>query len=372
MKYQFVISGIIGQEYDWWTGQRGTTTRMVREFLEKHPDEEVDIAICSPGGRVDQGLEIYDAFVNHGKVNAHVIGMTASAATFLTMGAKHVDMVEGSLMLIHNASNTVFEWGSANKEELDRIIEKYQKMRKDLDTIDKVIGSIYAKKTGKSLEECMKKMTSAAWLSPQDCLDFGLIDEIRKDPEETQNVVNNRQSYLNLNKEYGLPSFAAAAASPASPATEEGPTSSLIQKTVEAVRSMFHNKSAQTTDKQMIKIFKNVMDLLKVDGFNPANDDSVSVTQDQMKTIDDRLGEQAAKIADLQKSFNEQKANLDKANADLTKAQDELKKANETIENLKKAPGEESQEKPADTAKEGNEDNFIAECQKQYDLIKDI
>lgn len=51
MKYQFVISGIIGQEYDWWTGQRGTTTRMVREFLEKHPDEEVDIAICSPGGR---------------------------------------------------------------------------------------------------------------------------------------------------------------------------------------------------------------------------------------------------------------------------------------------------------------------------------
>lgn len=366
MKYQFVISGIIGQEYDWWTGQRGTTTRMVREFLEKHP-EEVDIAICSPGGRVDQGLEIYDAFVNHGKVNAHVIGMTASAATFLTMGAKHVDMVEGSLMLIHNASNRVFEWGSANKEELDRIIEKYQKMRKDLDTIDKVIGSIYAKKTGKSLEECMKKMTSAAWLSPQDCLDFGLIDEIRKDPEETQNVVNNRQSYLNLNKEYGLPSFPASATLSA----KEGPTQTLLQKTVQVVKSYFHNKSAQTTDKQMIKIFKNVMDLLKVDGFNPANDDSVSVTQDQMKTIDDRLGEQAAKIADLQKSFDDQKAQLEKANADLTKAQDDLKKANETIENLKKAPGEESPEMPA-INNANNEDNFLDECKKQYELIKDL
>lgn len=367
MKYQFVISGIIGQEYDWWTGQRGTTTRMVREFLEKHPDEEVDIAICSPGGRVDQGLEIYDAFVNHGKVNAHVIGMTASAATFLTMGAKHVDMVEGSLMLIHNASNRVFEWGSANKEELDRIIEKYQKMRKDLDTIDKVIGSIYAKKTGKSLEECMNKMTSAAWLSPQDCLDFGLIDEIRKDPEETQNVVNNRKSYLNLNKEYGLPSFPASATLSA----KEGPTQTLLQKTVQVVKSVFHNKSAQTTDKQMIKIFKNVMDLLKVDGFNPANDDSVSVTQDQMKTIDDRLGEQAAKIADLQKSFDDQKAQLEKANADLTKAQDDLKKANETIENLKKAPGEESPEMPA-TNNANNEDNFLDECKKQYELIKDL
>lgn len=270
-------------------------------------------------------------------------------------------------MLIHNASNTVFEWGSANKEELDRIIEKYQKMRKDLDTIDKVIGSIYAKKTGKSLEECMNKMTSAAWLSPQDCLDFGLIDEIRKDPEETQNVVNNRKSYLNLNKEYGLPSFPASATLSA----KEGPTQTLLQKTVQVVKSVFHNKSAQTTDKQMIKIFKNVMDLLKVDGFNPANDDSVSVTQDQMKTIDDRLGEQAAKIADLQKSFDDQKAQLEKANADLTKAQDDLKKANETIENLKKAPGEESPEMPA-TNNANNEDNFLDECKKQYELIKDL
>ena len=121
----------------------------------------------------------------------------------------------------------------------------------------------------------------------------------------------------------------------------------------------------------MIKIFKNVMDLLKVDGFNPANDDSVSVTQDQMKTIDDRLGEQAGKIADLQKSLDEQKAKLDKANADLTKAQDDLKKANETIENLKKAPGEESPEKPAG-AENSNEDNFLAECQKQFNLVKDI
>lgn len=368
MKYQFIISGVIGQEYDWWSGQRGTTTKMVRDFLDKHPDEEVDIAVSSPGGAVDQGLEIYDAIAQHGKVNAHIIGMTASAATFLCMGAKHIDMVDGSLMLIHNCSNMVFEWDSVNKEQLDQIIAKYQKMRKDLDTVDKVIASLYAKKTGKKLEECMEKMTTAMWLTPQDCLDFGLIDSIRKDDELTKNVINNRQTYINLSKEYGLPSFAAAAASPASPATEEGPTSSLIQKTVEAVRSMFHNKSAQK-NKQMIKIFKNVMDLLHVDGFNPAEDDSVSVTQDQMKTIDDRLGEQIAKISNLQSSIDEQKKALDKANADLTKAQDDLKKANETIENLKKAPAEETTENPQDN---NEETDFLTNAVNQYNRIKDI
>lgn len=368
MKYQFIISGVIGQEYDWWSGQRGTTTKMVRDFLDKHPDEEVDIAVSSPGGAVDQGLEIYDAIAQHGKVNAHIIGMTASAATFLCMGAKHIDMVDGSLMLIHNCSNMVFEWDSVNKEQLDQIIAKYQKMRKDLDTVDKVIASLYAKKTGKKLEECMEKMTTAMWLTPQDCLDFGLIDSIRKDDELTKNVINNRQTYINLSKEYGLPSFAAAAASTASPATEEGPTSSLIQKTVEAVRSMFHNKSAQK-NKQMIKIFKNVVDLLHVDGFNPAEDNSVSVTQDQMKTIDDRLGEQTAKISNLQSSLDEQKKALDKANADLTKAQDDLKKANETIENLKKAPAEETNENPQDTNEEAD---FLTNAVNQYNRIKDL
>ena len=71
-------------------------------------------------------------------------------------------------------------------EELDRIIEKYQKMRKDLDTVDKVIASLYSKRSGKSLDECMAKMTKAEWLSPEDALSFGLIDEIRKDDVETK------------------------------------------------------------------------------------------------------------------------------------------------------------------------------------------
>ena len=121
----------------------------------------------------------------------------------------------------------------------------------------------------------------------------------------------------------------------------------------------------------MIKIFKNVMDLLKVEGFKPNDDDSVSVTQDQMRNIDERLGEQAAKIADLQKSFDEQKTLLDKAKADLATAQDNLAKANETIENMKKAPAEETKDKPEDTS-EADTSNFLAECKKQYDLVKDL
>lgn len=36
MKYDYYITGVIGEEYDWWTGERGTTASMVKEFLDEH------------------------------------------------------------------------------------------------------------------------------------------------------------------------------------------------------------------------------------------------------------------------------------------------------------------------------------------------
>lgn len=164
MEYQFIISGEIGVAYDWWTGQKGTTTKEVRDFLAAHKDEEVHIAVSSPGGYVDAGLEIYQLVKDHGKVHMHILGMTASAATFLTMGAQSVDMVDGSLMLIHNASTAVMEWQSANKKQLDEIIAKYQKEREDLNTIDKVIASLYAKSQARALKTVWQR-----WIRKHGC-----------------------------------------------------------------------------------------------------------------------------------------------------------------------------------------------------------
>lgn len=136
--------------FDWWTGQRGTTALQVKSFLDAHKDEDVHIAVCSPGGYVDAGLQIYQYIKNHGKVHCHIIGMTASAATFLTMGAKEVDMVDGSLMLIHNASTEVQEWQMANKEQIDEMIAHFQKERQDLDTIDRSLRRSMPRRTARA------------------------------------------------------------------------------------------------------------------------------------------------------------------------------------------------------------------------------
>lgn len=370
MEYQFIISGEIGVSYDWWTGQKGTTAKEVRTFLNNHKDEEVHIAVSSPGGYVDAGLEIYQYIKDHGKVHMHILGMTASAATFLTMGAKSVDMVDGSLMLIHNASTAVFEWQSANKQQLDQLIAKFQKERDDLDTIDKVIASLYANKSGKTVDECMKKMDKEAWLSPQDALDFGLIDCIRKDEEDTTRTTNLKQFFSNnYNKEFGLPPLPAQNNAQGNGA----PTKSIFRKTADAVKSMFRNEPAQN-DNQMLKIFLNVAGLLAItDGFKTQEDGSVALTQDQLKKVDDRLGELDKQVTDERNAKNELQKQLDEALKNLKKAQDDLATANETIKNIKGAAGDDTKNQPADTNTFEDDDmKFIENARASYERIKDI
>ena len=374
MEYQFVISGEIGVAYDWWTGQRGTTAKDVRDFLAAHKDEEVHIAVSSPGGYVDAGLEIYQLVKDHGKVHMHILGMTASAATFLTMGAQSVDMVDGSLMLIHNASTAVMEWQSANKKQLDELIAKYQKEREDLNTIDKVIASLYAKRSGKSIEDCMAKMDKEAWLSPQDALDFGLIDAIREDGEASKHAKNLRRIYSNnIFKEFGLPPFPQQQESETVADEHGNPTKSFIQKSVEAVRAFFRNEPA-VNEKPMIKTFVNVMALLAITaGFKPNEDDTISLSQDQMKKVDDQLGTLEQQVKDANEAKDDLQKKLDAANAALKKAQDDLSAAEEKVKNLKGAPGDETSQKPADTRETDDEDEkFLNEARESYNRIKDL
>ena len=371
MEYQFVISGEIGVEYDWWTGQRGTTTNDVRNFLNAHRDEDVQIAVSSPGGYVDAGLEIYQLVKDHGKVHMHIIGMTASAATFLTMGAKSVDMVDGSLMLIHNASTSVVAFQTANKEQLDELIANFQKEREDLNTIDKVIASLYSKKCGKSLDDCLGKMKKAAWISPDDALEFGLIDEIREDENsKVKNSFKNKYSN-NILKEFGLPPFPQQQTSAVD--ADGNPTKSFIQKSVDAIKSIFANNSALTNSK-MIKIFKNVMSILDItDGFNPLDDGTLTLTQEQMKTVDERLGTLEKDAKDAKTAKDALQTELDKAKADLEKANKDLKAANDKLETLKKKPGEKTNEHPEDTEDETSDDfNALNAARESFNLIKDL
>lgn len=157
----------------------------VKSKLQPLKGKPCTVRINSYGGDVQTALDIRQQFIDHGQVTAYIIGMTASAATILAMGAHKVVMSRYALMLVHPCSAGVINWGYYNKEELAEAIEKLRKTQADLKTLDRVVASIYAAKVGDSNVGKMEAlMHEARWIGAEEALRLGLIDEI--DPDEEQ------------------------------------------------------------------------------------------------------------------------------------------------------------------------------------------
>ncbi len=317
-KYDLYLTGTVG-----WSISAG----YVKYVLDNSKGKPVNVAISSLGGFVDTGLQIYELFKNHGEVNVEFLGMSASAATFMAMGAKSIKMAKNALILIHNSMTWVGEYGSRNKEQIDECIKRLKFQRDQLSTIDDVLAQIYADRNGKSIEDVKAKMKVAAWIKAADAVEFGIVDEIidavKVDGATPQNVTN---SIIN---EMGLPPLPSGF----NPESGEETPAGVLQKAMELLKGL-KNSFANNQDSKMIKIFGNVMALLAIkDGFQPNEQDNIVLTQDQMKKIDDqlKLQDDACKAA---------KTTIDKMKNDIQQLKDSINQKDEEIKNLKNGPGE--------------------------------
>lgn len=296
--YDLFLTGTVG-----WS----ISADYVRFVLDKKKGKPVDVAICSLGGYVDTGLQIYELFKNHGEVNVDFIGMSASAATFMAMGAKNIRMAKNALILIHNSMTWVGEYGSRNKEQIDAAIDRLKFTRNQLSTIDDILAQIYADRNGKSVDDVKAKMKVAAWIKASDAKDFGIVDEVIesvKVEDKASNMISN--SIIN---DMGLPAipegFNLETGEQISPA-------GTLQKAMELLKGLKNSFAVNSTNK-MVTIFKNVMAVLSIkDGFQPNEKGEITLTQDQMKKIDDLLKsqddacKQARNLIDSLKTENKQ------------------------------------------------------------------
>lgn len=296
-KYTLYVDGYIGYSI---------TKQYVRAKLKENANNAVEVHINSYGGDVQHALDIRQQFVDHGNVTAYVFGMTASAATILAMGAKQVKMSKYALMLIHPCSQWVDTWGSFNKEELDEEIEKLQKQAADMANVDRVIASVYALRTGREAKEMAHVMEEERWLTADECLKLGLIDEIVEDGEPSVLTDSLSQQFTAC----GLPLPRIEKQND----TENG----LFQKVKELFRGAIGPKDTEEdalgethkqskTDNMKSKTLEAAIlaEMLGIETLTTADDGTLHLTEEQVKTLENKLSEQKNQMDALTKQVND-------------------------------------------------------------------
>lgn len=157
----------------------------VDDMLAANAGKHVDVLIDSTGGSLATGLSISSSFKQHGDVSVHYVGLNASAATIASMGAKHVSIDANAMYLVHKVSVGFFDWSSKNADEFAQLIADCAKTKEDLDKLDLNVARMYAARCKRSTEELLNLMKRGGWLSAEEALAWGFVDEITDAPEET-------------------------------------------------------------------------------------------------------------------------------------------------------------------------------------------
>jgi ATP-dependent protease ClpP protease subunit len=155
----------------------------------------IDLQINSPGGSVWDGYAIYNALVTHpASITAHIVGVAASAASFIAMSADEIVAYRPSEMMIHDAAGYVDVWAMANPADLARIVAELDELRVSLDQTSDEIASLYARKAGGTTAEWRALMTATTWYTPDTAKTAGLVDRINGDDEATTDTPDDGAS----------------------------------------------------------------------------------------------------------------------------------------------------------------------------------
>lgn len=144
--------------------------------LDAESDLPIKLIINSPGGNVYAMLGIYDAmvFVNS-PIYTECHGIAASGAALILAAGKngHRGAIKNSRIMIHDA------YLINKKIAEDALAERELRM------INDELYRILSESTGRSLESIIQDCSYDKWFTPEDALEYGLIDYIMDESEIT-------------------------------------------------------------------------------------------------------------------------------------------------------------------------------------------
>lgn len=143
-------------------------------------DDKIVINIKSMGGNLFEALAIYDHIRSlKNKVVTKIVGSSASAATIISLAGDKRYITENSRYLIHKPMLSAM----GNSDDFEQVLNT-------LKDLDKQVVDLYVKRTKLSTEEVLQLMKEEKFISAEEAIEKGFIDDYVQD----KNFVNNSDS----------------------------------------------------------------------------------------------------------------------------------------------------------------------------------
>lgn len=132
----------------------------------------LNVRINSGGGNVFAGQAIYTMLKRNKTPNkcAYIDGLAASMASLVPLGCNKVIMAGNALQMIHRPYAGAIGTADDLRDRADV-----------LDKIEGIVADIYAEKSGLPREKVSEMMAAETWLTAQEALELGFIDEIENE-----------------------------------------------------------------------------------------------------------------------------------------------------------------------------------------------
>ncbi len=287
-EFVFTIPGIINQ---YWYNKN-----YVKYFLDQANGKPVRVKVTSFGGEVAEAVAISNLFAENGNVTIEYIGFNASAATFMSFGAKRIEIHEDAMYLVHKCMTGVAIYGALNADQLELKIKELQNSKKSAEAIDLMIAKKYADRSKKEIKDVMNLMTEDRWMSAAEAKEWGFVDKmipgINKKAKITDEIKNE---FLAV----GIPLPEISADDTLADKIINGIRNFLPKEKVE--NNVIENESIMRTDFICVNQVLNCQGLEEKEG-------KITLTVDQLKAINEAI---------------------QTANSDKTKAEGDLRVSNE-------------------------------------------
>jgi len=163
-----------------WFGD-GVTAKRIAAALRQIGENDVVVNINSPGGDFFEGLAIYNLLREHnGAVTVKILGMAASAASFIAMAGDDIQIARASFLMIHNTQ----VYAAGDRHDLREVADW-------LDPFDQALVDIYASRTGLGEKELGAMLDRETWIGGSAAVEQGFADGLLPSDEIDTSTSNS-------------------------------------------------------------------------------------------------------------------------------------------------------------------------------------